>query len=171
MKIFAIRDWLFRLWYSYVQYLDKNADVLFMNYGYFNPDDSVKLDPEYDANKFSVQLYHKLIGDIDITNMNILEVGSGRGGGLSYLAKYFSPATALGIDLNKKATNFCNRYYKQKNLSFANGDAQDLSFLDNNSFDVIINVESSHRYPRVHLFFEEVFIFNFSPPWFISNQY
>jgi ubiquinone/menaquinone biosynthesis C-methylase UbiE len=157
MKIVVIRYWLFRLWYRIVQYLDKNADVIFMNYGYYNPDDTFKLAPEYKSNRFSAQLYHKLVCDTEIADMNLLEVGSGRGGGLSYLAKYFAPSTALGVDINKQAVNFCNRYYKQKNLSFVCGDAQNLSFLESNSFDIIINVESSHRYPRVSLFFEEVF--------------
>ncbi len=148
---------MFRMWYWYVQYLDKNAEVLFMNYGYNNPDKALDVDPAYEKNKFNVQLYHLLASDVDIKDKVILEVGSGRGGGLSYIAKNFAPAKALGIDLNKSAADFCNNYYKMKGLSFKQGDAQNLPFLKDNSFDVILNVESSHRYPRIHNFLKEVY--------------
>ncbi len=157
MILRIISDWMFRMWYRYVQYMDKNAEVLFMNYGYNNPNKAFDVDPAYKKNKFSVQLYHLLASDVNIKDKVILEVGSGRGGGLSYIAKNFAPAKALGVDLNKSAADFCNNYYNMKGLSFEHGDAQDLSFLEDHSFDVILNVESSHRYPRIHHFLKEVY--------------
>ena len=44
----------------------------------------------------------------------------------------------------------------RKGLSFAQGDAQKLSFLKDNSFDAILNVESSHRYSNMDIFLNEV---------------
>ncbi|MCP5048825.1 MAG: class I SAM-dependent methyltransferase, partial [bacterium] len=67
----------------------------------------------------------------------------------------FKPRSYKGVDVNQKAVNFCNRHYTHKALSFTQGDALDLPFQEG-SFDVVINVESSHRYPSSAKFFQEV---------------
>ena len=50
---------------------------------------------------------------------------------------------------------FCKNYYKQNELTFQQGDAQQLN-LEDNSFDIVFNVESSHRYPNMSAFLGEV---------------
>ncbi|SDB90907.1 class I SAM-dependent methyltransferase [Williamwhitmania taraxaci] len=152
----ALREWLFRIWYWYVSNVDKKGEVLFMNYGYSNPEMPVSLNAEDIPNKYSAQLYHLIGSATDLKGKDIVEVGCGRGGGLSYIVNTFSPATALGVDLNKRAAKFCSKHHNKQGLSFAQGDAQDLSFIADGSFDAIINVESSHRYPRMDLFLKEV---------------
>jgi ubiquinone/menaquinone biosynthesis C-methylase UbiE len=153
----VIREWIFRIWYRYVHSLDKNGEVQFMNYGYANPNVSFNIHPDFEHSRYSAQLYHLLASDVDLKERDVLEIGSGRGGGLYYLTKTFSPRLALGVDLTQESTDFCNKHYSQKGLSFKQGDAQNLSFLKDNSFDVIVNVESSHRYPRMHLFLKEAY--------------
>ena len=150
-----LREGLFRLWYWYVNKADKNAEVLFMNFGYSDSGQYIELDAQSEPNRYPMQLYHHLTSDIGIKNKDIVEIGCGRGGGLHYIARNFSPASAKGIDINKQAVSFCNRFYKLKGLTFAQGDAQKLSLADN-SCDVLINVESSHRYPRISEFLKEV---------------
>ncbi len=151
----SIREGLFRIWYWYVSKADKNAEVLFMNYGYSEGDKKIPLDENNESNRYSIQLYNHLATETDLTGKNIAEIGCGRGGGLSYIFKEYKPKTALGVDLNKLAISFCKRYYKYEGLSFIQGDAQNLS-LEDNSCDVIFNVESSHRYPNMNAFLGEV---------------
>ncbi|HAM99045.1 MAG TPA: class I SAM-dependent methyltransferase [Marinilabiliales bacterium] len=153
----AFREKMFQLWYWYVSNIDKNAEVLFMNYGYANSEFSVNLEPADEPNRYSAQLYHLLGADTGLSGKDIAEIGCGRGGGLSYVVRTFSPATALGIDLNERAVRFCNQHYQHKGLTFRQGDAQNLPFINNASFDVILNVESSHRYPQMELFLNEVY--------------
>jgi ubiquinone/menaquinone biosynthesis C-methylase UbiE len=93
---------------------------------------------------------------VDLKNKDIAEIGCGRGGGLSYIANTFSPASALGVDLDKRAIKFCSKQYTRKGMKFEQGDAQNLFFLEDNSVDAIINVESSHRYPDISIFLKEV---------------
>jgi ubiquinone/menaquinone biosynthesis C-methylase UbiE len=152
----AAREWMFRVWYRYVNNLDKKAEILFMNFGYVDPGSQPVLEAEDEPNRFSVQLYHLLGTAADINNKDIAEIGCGRGGGLSYIVRTFKPKTALGIDLDKNAVKFCNKNYHHKGLSFLQGDAQNLSFLPDESFDIILNNESSHRYPHMDLFLKEV---------------
>jgi ubiquinone/menaquinone biosynthesis C-methylase UbiE len=151
----AIREWAFRTWYWYVNNIDKNAEILFMNYGYSDPEKPVQLDPHDEPNRYSIQLYNLLASSTDLKNKDIAEIGCGRGGGLSYVVKKYSPDTALGVDLDKHAMSFCNKHYKIKGLTFQQGDAQQLNLKDG-SFDAILNVESSHRYPQMELFLNEV---------------
>lgn len=151
----SLREWLFRIWYWYVSNIDKNAEVLFMNYGYSSPDQDLQLDDKDEPNRYSIQLYHHLAAVIDLNGKSLLEIGSGRGGGLSFLANNFPLAKALGVDLNQRAANFCNKHYKIDGLSFMQGDAQNLD-IEDNSFDAVLNVESSHRYPDMDAFLAQV---------------
>ena len=150
------RDWLFRVWYWYVNKIDKNAEILFMNFGYAETKPTIMLETHDECNRYSIQLYHHLTSAIDLRNKDITEIGCGRGGGLVYITKYFSPASAKGLDLDKNAIAFCNRHYALKGLSFIQGDAQKLP-LGDNTCDVVINVESSHRYPDMNSFLREVY--------------
>lgn len=150
-----LRERAFRAWYWYVSKVDKKAEVLFMNYGFSEVNHHTPLNGFNHDDRYSCQLYHHLAIEIELKDKDIVEVGSGRGGGLSYITSKFAPAKAIGIDMNPLAVDFCNKHYKHPELSFLQGDAQKLS-LESNSCDVVINVESSHRYPNMEAFLGEV---------------
>ena len=152
---FNVREKLFRIWYWYVNKVDKQGEILFMNYGYCDKDQEVSLDEQNESDRYSIQLYHHLTISTEIANKDIVEIGCGRGGGLAYITRNFSPASAKGVDLDKQAISFCNSNYSLDGLSFLQSDAENLS-LDSLSCDVVINVESSHRYPNMKLFLKEV---------------
>ena len=147
-------EWAFRKWYWYVNTVDRDAEILFMNYGYAG-NQNIELEPHEEINRYSIQLYHLLADSVELKNKHIVEIGSGRGGGLAYVKKCFSPASAKGIDLDKTAIRFSNEFYDDPGISFQRGDAQNIP-LDSNAYDAVLNVESSHRYPEIHLFFSEV---------------
>jgi SAM-dependent methyltransferase len=154
MKI-EFLEWVFRIWYWYVNKSDVNSEILFMNYGFSDKDQEIQLDKQDERNRYSLQLYHQLAVEADLKSKDIVEIGCGRGGGLSYIVKRFSPASAIGVDLSGQAISFCKHFYSLNNVSFLLGDAQKLS-LETNSCDVVINVESSHRYPDMAAFLSEV---------------
>ena len=97
---FNFRESLFQIWYWYVNKLDKNAEILFMNYGFSDKDQVIPMDKQNEPDRYSIQLYHHLARATEIKNKDIVEIGCGRGGGLSYIVKNFSPTTAIGIDLD-----------------------------------------------------------------------
>jgi ubiquinone/menaquinone biosynthesis C-methylase UbiE len=85
----------------------------------------------------------------------VLEVGSGRGGGASFVARYHRPAKIIGADFSPQAVELCRkRHASVPNLSFVVGDAEHLPFPDA-SFDAVLNVESSHCYGHIEKFFAE----------------
>ena len=120
---YNFRERMFRLWYWYVNRVDKNAEIRFMNFGFSDPDQLLALDKENEPNRYSIQLYHHMAVEAGIKNKDIVEVG-GQRRGLSYITKTFQPATAIGVDLDKLAVAFSNRHYGLDNLSFLQGNAQ-----------------------------------------------
>jgi len=158
MSLKLIFKWIMlRIWYWYISNTDKNAEILFMNYGYHDINQQIAIDEHDEKNRFSIQLYHHLASEVEIKNKKIVEIGCGRGGGLSYIAKKFLPQSAIGIDVCGKAISFCNHYYSgEKKLIFIKSNAQKLP-LENNSCDIVINVESSHRYNNMKAFLHETY--------------
>lgn len=152
---YQIRQYLFKVWYGLVSKVDKKAEVQFMNYGYSCPDLKVDLGNKHEDNRYPIQLYHQIASKTSLEGKDIVEVGSGRGGGLSYLVDRFSPRSAIGVDLNPGAVDFCNKHYKAPGLSFTQANAEKLPF-ETNSQDIVINVESSHRYDSMSNFLSEV---------------
>lgn len=129
----------------------------FMNYGYVPNDDEPALtlpdDPK--VQKYPLQMYHYLAAKADIRGKNVLEVGSGRGGGARYVAGSFQPASYTGMDLAQSAVDLANKLHVLPNLRFIQGSAEDVPLADN-SIDVVLNVESCHAYGSVDKFLSEV---------------
>ncbi|MBC8314385.1 MAG: class I SAM-dependent methyltransferase [Bacteroidales bacterium] len=126
-----------------------------MNFGYSDKDQAILLNEQNEPDRYAIQLYHHLASATEVKNKDIVEIGCGRGGGLAFITQNFSPASAKGLDLDREAISFCNHNYTLDGLSFLHGDAQNLR-LENHSCDVVINVESSHRYPNMTAFLREV---------------
>lgn len=129
-----------------------------MNFGFadLHPRSSpVHLEPEDEFHRYPLQLYHHLAHRIDWVNADVLEVSCGRGGGASYIMRYFKPATCLGVDFASRSVEFCRRQYRTPGLTFEHGNAEDLRFADD-SFDIVLNVEASLYYPDIDRFFRHV---------------
>jgi SAM-dependent methyltransferase len=154
----ALRRLVNRLFYQYLAGLDQHGDVRLMNYGYaaLRPDAAtLPLEGRDAADRYSLQLYRQVAGAIDLSGRDVLEVGSGRGGGASYVMRTLHPRSMTGVDFSSRAAAFCQRFYDVPGLRFRHGDAEKLPF-DDASFDVVINVESSHCYGSMPRFLSEV---------------
>jgi SAM-dependent methyltransferase len=144
----TVKAFLARRWFDLVSACDKDADIRFMNLGWsaLEPTrEPVELADSDEPDRYAIQLYHHLVRDIDLEALDVLEVGCGRGGGASYLMRYCCPRSLVGLDISPNAIDFCNRFYSIEGLSFRRGAAESLA-LEEHSFDVVINVESSHVY-------------------------
>ncbi len=85
----------------------------------------------------------------------VIEVGCGHGGGASYLMRTLHPASYTGLDLNRAAIAFCRKRHNLLGVDFVHGDAEKLPFSDQ-SFDAVVNLESSAAYPHFPRFLAEV---------------
>jgi ubiquinone/menaquinone biosynthesis C-methylase UbiE len=131
---------------------------LFMNYGYIDPSPSaptLNLLPTDESRRLCIHLYQRVAGAVDLTGKDVLEIGSGRGGGASYIMRYLRPNSVTGMDIASSAVAFSKQYHCVPGLSFRRGDAEALPFSDR-SFDAVVNVESSHCYGSMDRFVSEV---------------
>ncbi len=148
------------VWKKLYQYLAKKyptEEWTYMNYGYQSNDTSIKipLKEEEEKDRYMIQLYHHVATAVNLTGKDVVEVGSGRGGGSSYIKRYLNPKTMTGIDYSKNAIKFSNEHHSVEDLRFIHGDAENIP-LANESVDAIVNVESSHCYGSMKKFVDQV---------------
>lgn len=143
-----------RLTYELLAARVRTPDWAFMNYGFATPAGPV-LDPADEPDRLCIQLYDQALGGADLTGLDVLEVGSGRGGGASYLSRRRGTASMTGLDFSRRAVALSTRHRSGPGLQFVWGDALAMPF-DDHHVDAVLNVESSHGYDSVPRFLAEV---------------
>jgi SAM-dependent methyltransferase len=151
----------FALWRGFYNalaiYSRRAAHWTFMNYGYLDEDPGLRptLIPADEMERYPIYLYHRVASRVDLADLEILEVGCGRGGGASYVKRYLGARRVLGVDIAHAAIGVCRRVHCVPGLEFRQGDAEALP-LEDASFDAVVNVESAHCYPAIGRFLNEV---------------
>jgi SAM-dependent methyltransferase len=164
----GLRQVAWRACYELLALRVRRPEWAFMNYGYApvpgdggpdgGPGDgraAVPLEVSDAVDRFCIQLYAHVLEGVDVAGADVLEVGSGRGGGASWVARCLGAGTTTGVDLSSAAVALSRRHRRGPGLRFVQGDALHLPFPDA-SFDVVVNVESSHCYPSMEAFVAEV---------------
>jgi ubiquinone/menaquinone biosynthesis C-methylase UbiE len=158
VRLPALRERLWKLAYETFPRLLPDADWWFMNYGY-EPTDAERYQfGTLDEQRFqwrSRAMYHYLAARAPIAGKEVLEVGSGRGGGLRHVAETMHPAAATGLDFAASAIAFCHKNHAGAPVRYLEGNSMDMPF-DGASFDVVLNVESCHAYRDQAQFLREV---------------
>lgn len=149
------RPALWRFWYDALARRDAAGLLLFMNYGYDDGAAMPGLLPADEPFRYAIQLYAHAVRGIDLSDKDVLEVGCGRGGGGSYFLRYCDPRSYTGVDLSSAAIAWCQNQLKFPRTNWVQGCADNLPAPDS-SVDVVVNVESSHSYPSVPGFLQEV---------------
>jgi len=146
--------------YNFLAKYFPNPKWTFMNYGFASKDNDVKQvkltnvdnnDPFVYLN----QLYAAVIDDNNLQGLNVIDIGCGRGGGSAWIARNLNVKSITGIDISENVIELCRQLHSCiPNLRFEYGDAQCLPCSDE-SYDVMINVESSHNYKSMENFLNE----------------
>jgi ubiquinone/menaquinone biosynthesis C-methylase UbiE len=137
-----------------------------INYGFAPLTDTghlFELSKRDEAERMSLQLYHRTATCLDtrksLEGLTILEVSSGRGGGIDFLARNYPVKKIIGLDLSSNNIEWCRKTYSDnEKLEFVLGNAE--TFVDDGtlppeSIDVIMSVDSAHLYPHFNLFIEQ----------------
>lgn len=152
-----LRRWIWRWWYGRLAGRFTQRDWTFMNYGFARPAGAPVLDlgADDEPDRLCIQLYEEVVSPVALRGLEVVEVGSGRGGGASWLARRHQPRRFTGLDFSARAVALCRRRHAGvANLEFRTGDAENLPLPDA-SCDAVVNVESSHCYGDVARFFRE----------------
>jgi SAM-dependent methyltransferase len=152
----GFRKNLWRALYNYLARSRRSDEWTFMNYGFAAADGkTLDLDLADEPDRNFIQLYHHVASAVNLEGRTIVEVGSGRGGGASFITRYLRPHHMVGVDLSRDAVALCTKRHSVGGLEFRVGDAENLP-LEDSSVDAVINVESSHCYPSFEKFVGEV---------------
>ncbi|MFK7982018.1 MAG: class I SAM-dependent methyltransferase [Saprospiraceae bacterium] len=125
----------------------------FINFGYWkgvNLEKRVTLKERQEASKALYQAVYNQF--LSARNLNIAEVGCGRGVGCGILGAHENVSTITGIDLNKKQIDRAKRVNKDlmaltgNKLTFQQGSGADTG-LDSATFDIVYSVEASQHFP------------------------
>jgi ubiquinone/menaquinone biosynthesis C-methylase UbiE len=139
----------------------------FWNWGLHDPQFAAEIEKiipgfnRYGTDGYGEELYYsalrRLPVDIhDYAGRSVLEVGCGMGEGLNFLSRITSARQLVGLDRSALAIERARaKLSRDPQLRYTEGDAENLPF-DDGEFDVIINIESSHNYPNLGRFFDEV---------------
>ena len=128
-----------------------DSPINFFNHGYHPVFDNVKDLPF----KNQLSLYLKAIENLNVEEKNILEVGCGRGGGSKWIIENTNVSTYHSCDITSDNITFCKKTNNHHNAIYTVADAMNLPYPDE-SFDIVLNIESSHGYENIDLFFENV---------------
>ena len=150
------RKWAWRGLYNMLSRFWRDTDWRFMNYGFVPEGVPFALRPEDETDRPFIGLYQQAVEGLPVAGARVLEIGSGRGGGSRYIARYHAPASVTGLDYSPQTVELARRLNSDTPaLAFQTGDAERLPFPDN-SFDIVVNIESSHCYADVAAFACEV---------------
>ncbi len=155
-----VRRFVVRRLYQHLALAYPLQDWTTMNYGYAAVPNEPPLPvaaPEQERN--GKLLYARIAASgrrgPALAGLDVLEVGSGRGGGAAFVAEAFRPARYLGLDVAAASVALAaSRYGHAPNLSFMQGDAEALAVPDA-GFDIVLNIESAHCYASVPRFVAE----------------
>lgn len=156
-----------RLLYEYLAWKYPQTEWTTMNYGYAplsaeQPSLPISIDaPE----QLALQLYWYVAtlgshGD-RLSGLDLLEIGSGRGGGATFIAHSLSPKALVALDLSSAATRLAQTRHHVDGIpgdgvpEYVQGDAEQLLF-EAERFDMVLNIESAHCYGSIPRFLAEV---------------
>ena len=149
-------------------YLDPDS-FIFMNDGYAEIDDNgypfdstdsknFILNKKYKNFKYQVNLYKRLLDFAEIKdNKNIdvlLDLGCGKGGGVSFYKDFYNFNHCIGIDITEVNINLAKKH--NKNVNFYVASATNLP-INTNTVDIVTCVESVLYYDPMLKFVEEVY--------------
>jgi O-methyltransferase len=153
-----------------------SPQFIFLNYGYAeaSSEPCEWIMPADQCHKYHLNLVKHVMSGAELAGKTVLEVGSGRGGNCHYLSRYTQAKRIYGVDLCEANVWFCRAEHHLPNVTFLTGDAEQLPF-HSETFDVVLNLESSHCYPHFERFLTEVHrvlkpqgMFCYADLWFLK---
>ena len=130
------------------------ADWTCMNYGHADVQAVGPLRSDQEPERACLALYAHILGGQDVVGRRIVEVGSGRGGGLAWVHAR-GALRSVGVDFSRTAVQWCREHHSAPGLAFVWGEAEALPLPDA-SADLVLDVESSHCYGDLGRYCEEV---------------
>lgn len=125
-----------------------------MNLGYLG-EEKQNIDQGSLKHLHHINLYKELVDMVPVISskardISAIEIGCGRGGGCYLLKEHYKIGKIKGVDLSPSNIKLASRLVS--GVKFVCADA--VEFKTDEKFDVVVNLESSHRYSSRLIFFK-----------------
>src|SRR4051794_24506454 len=108
----GLRQLAWRACYEMLAARVRQPEWAFMNYGFapLTPTGApLHLELADEPDRYCIQLYAHVLDGVDLAGADVLEVGSGRGGGASWISRYLGPRSTTGVDFAASAVALSRR--------------------------------------------------------------
>ena len=167
LPLAGLRRFAWRAFYDALARRFPQGDWTFMNYGFV----AEGADAPSARAAFEGLYAEVLRAGPPIAGADVVEVGSGRGGGARWLAETCAARSVLAIDIAPAAVALARALHPRvPGLAFESAPAHDLPCRDA-SADVVVSVESCHHYPSVPAFLAEAWRVLRPGDWFCAASY
>jgi ubiquinone/menaquinone biosynthesis C-methylase UbiE len=134
--------------------LKLNEEYTMLHYPYYGTDSDSFLKAQSNLTDYCMTLLPTVFGK------EVLEVGCGNGVQAIYLHKKYSPGHIYAIDLNQGNIDIARKEVDSNGIQcvdFGIDDAQDLTTIEDNSVDFVINIESAFHYSDKPSFINQLY--------------
>ena len=135
-------------------YLNTFGEYYMLHYPFFKEEEDDFLQCQKNMTDYCVKKVENLEGK------KVLEIGCGNGIQAIYIMRKYKPAEIVGIDLNYDNIRIAKEELLKhgiKNIKFLIGDAQKLAEIDDDSIDIVLNIESAFHYPEKDKFIKQIY--------------
>ena len=135
-------------------YLNTFGEYYMLHYPFYRDKEDDFLQCQKNLTDYCIDKVGKLEGK------KVLEVGCGNGIQAIYVMKKYKPAEIIGIDLNENNIRIAKEEaLKQgiENVKFYIDNAHTLSMIEDNSVDIVMNIESAFHYPDKEQFIKQIY--------------
>lgn len=162
MNLFTQSSKLFRSGLKFDQYYKNlnhalkrhNDEYVMLHYPYFKDTADSLLQGQKNLTDYCLSLIESL------ENKEILEIGCGNGMQCIYIKENRNTGRITGVDLDPSNIEIAHSEKSRKqlsNLDFHLGDAQTLNMIQDETIDVVLNIESALHYPDKNAFLNQVY--------------
>jgi ubiquinone/menaquinone biosynthesis C-methylase UbiE len=134
--------------------LRMNKVYTMLHYPLYRSDQDSFLDAQTNLTDYCISLLPSVEGKV------LLEVGCGNGVQANYISEKYTPGRFKAIDLNEDNIKIARQEAETsgiQNVEFCIDDAHQLSTVEDNSVDFLINIESAFHYPEKPDFLQQVY--------------
>ena len=131
-----------------------NKKYTMLHYPMYRSEEDSFMDAQTNLTDYCMSLLPSLKGKI------LLEVGCGNGIQANYIYKKYTPGYFKAIDLNASILDVARQEAERKGVEgveFCVDDAHSLASVEDNSIDILINIESAFHYPDKTAFFKQIY--------------
>jgi ubiquinone/menaquinone biosynthesis C-methylase UbiE len=129
-----------------------NDEYTMLHYPFYRTDSDSFLEAQENLTDYCMSLLPSVESKV------LLEVGCGNGIQAMYILRKYNPQLIRAIDLNTGNIDIARNEAEKngiKSIIFRVDDAHDLSTVEDNSVDFVINIESAFHYPDKSSFFRQ----------------